>query len=132
MMDAWMREPNQETMKRMLLMVCQTESLFCPYFLRENMNTAVTSVHTATEHQTLVDLAFAPAHSQPRMEKTPKPIPTTKIHREFQNFHSADFWETRASILSSGKGRAFLGRGLSGEVLVRERAADGGRLKKVL
>ena len=55
MMDAWMREPNQETRKRMLLMVFQTESLFCPDFLRENMNTAVTSVHTATEHQTLVD-----------------------------------------------------------------------------
>lgn len=86
-----MREPNQETRKRMLLMVFQTESLFCPDFLRENMNTAVTSVHTATEHQTLVDLAFAPAHSQPRMEKTPKPIPTTKIHNECHNFHSADF-----------------------------------------
>lgn len=57
----------------------------------EKKRPVVTTAHTRTARQTPDDFAFAPAHSQPRMEKAPKPIPTTKIHNECHNFHSADF-----------------------------------------
>jgi len=90
--------------------------------------------------QILGDLARIPAHSHPRRENNPIPMMMGAIHKEFTSFHVNGFWSTRTSILSSAKVHALPGRDaglgprlrLRGEVLVGERAADGGRLEEVL